>query len=57
MSIFASKTAFDALDVDFGEESEEETVPEVPEVTANQRCAFQLSYMDPVFTIHILQYF
>ncbi|KAK0212642.1 phosphatidate cytidylyltransferase [Desarmillaria ectypa] len=36
MSIFASKTAFDALDVDFGEESEEETVPEVSEVTVNQ---------------------
>ncbi|KAK0226120.1 phosphatidate cytidylyltransferase [Armillaria fumosa] len=36
MSIFASKTAFDALDVDFGEESEEETLLEVPEVTANQ---------------------
>ncbi|KAK0504568.1 phosphatidate cytidylyltransferase [Armillaria luteobubalina] len=36
MSIFASKTAFEALDVDFGEESEEETVVEVPEVTADQ---------------------
>lgn len=34
--MFASKTAFDALDVDFGEESEEETVLEVPEVTMNQ---------------------
>ncbi|KAK0485999.1 phosphatidate cytidylyltransferase [Armillaria novae-zelandiae] len=36
MSLFASKTAFDALDVDFGEESEEETVVEIPEVAENQ---------------------